>query len=48
MNLKEFKNEFKSDLENGLDHAEWYEKEITWLIKTIEKQEKQIEKLKSK
>ena len=48
MELKCFKEEFLSDLKNGLDHAEWYEKEIKWLIKTIEKQQKQIDKLKNK
>jgi hypothetical protein len=29
---------FESDLKNGLDHAEWYESEIKWMISTIKKQ----------
>jgi hypothetical protein len=40
MNLREFKSEFEYELENGLDHAEWYEKEIKWLIHRIERLEK--------
>ncbi|MDD9312664.1 hypothetical protein PUS82_15420 [Cytobacillus firmus] len=50
MDLKEFKTEFVSDLENGLDHAEWYEKEIKWLIKQaerVEKLEEENKRLKS-
>lgn len=40
MDLKEFKDDFHSDLKNGLDHAEWYEEEIKWLIHRIERMEK--------
>ena len=40
MDIKEFKGKFLSDLDNGLDHAEWYEKEIKCLIEQAEKVEK--------
>ena len=40
MDIKEFKGWFLSDLDNGLDHAEWYEKEIKCLIEQAEKVEK--------
>ena len=39
MDLKEFEEQFESELENGLDHAEWYEKEVKWLIKQVKKLE---------
>jgi len=43
MDLKEFKDEFITDLINGFDHAEYYEKEIKWLIHRIEELEKKTE-----
>ena len=45
MNLNEFKNEFELDLENGLDHAEYYETEIRWLIEQAEKYQRIKDKI---
>lgn len=41
MDIKEFEKQFKQDLENGFEPAEWYKHEIKWMIKKIKEVENQ-------